>query len=110
MTGRLAALPGHPEVAPEAVAQFEQALAQLPPDALPAIFARFESGVAHAERTGDLAPLRHLLDSLLVTARLQHNGAYVLAAADADAEDARGEHDPVDVGDFVARMREQHGS
>lgn len=110
MSGSPSTLPGHLDAAPETVAEYQRALEQLPRDALPAILAQMQAGLDHAEATGDLAPLRHLFDSLLVTARLQNNGAYVLAVADADAEDARGERNPEDVDDFVARMRDTYGS
>lgn len=107
---RLAALPGHLEASPESVEAYTRAFEQMPTHAVASIVARIEVGVGHAERTGDVAPLRHVLDSLLMTARLQNNQSYLLAVAEADAEDARGEHDPVDVGDFVAEMRAKYGS
>ena len=72
--------------------------------------AAYASGkVAEAERTGDVAPVRHLLDSLLVTARLQGNAAYLRAVEEADTAEARGDEAPEDVGEFVARMRATYG-
>ena len=109
MTGSLAMLPGHADASPEGVAAYEHALEQLPHGALPAVFARMHAALEHADKTGDFWPFKHVLDSLLVTARLQTNGAYVLAVADADAEDGRGEHASEDVADFVARMRAKFG-
>jgi hypothetical protein len=100
--------PGHVEPVPAAEGDIAAALAALPPDALPRVFAQFEAAVAHAERTGDAAPLRHLIDSLFVTARLQRNAAYLASVAEADAADVRDEHDDEDVADFVARMRRKH--
>ena len=106
----VSALPGHLDASPESIEAYRRALAQMPADAFPEILARIDAGVAHAERTGDVAPLRHLFDSIVMTARLEQNQAYQLAVAEADAEDARGEHNPVDVGDFVRDMRAKYGS
>jgi hypothetical protein len=94
---------------PERVDAFRDALTALPPDALPEVLARLDATVAVAERSGDVAPLRHLLDSVLMTTRLARNEPYLRAVTEADEADARGEHEGEDVTDFVARMRAKHG-
>ena len=47
--------------------------------------------------------------SLLMTARLGRNEAYVQAVGEADAAEAAGSDEPEDVAEFVARMRDTHG-
>lgn len=89
-------------------AEYARALAALPPGTVPDVLARLDAAVAEAERTGDVGPVRHLLDSLLGTARLQGNEAYLRAVEEADAAEARGDEAPEDVGSFVARMRAKH--
>lgn len=94
---------------PARVDEYARALAALPAETVPDVLARLDVAVAEAERTGDVGPVRHLLDSLLVTAQLQGNEAYLRAVEEADAAEARGDEVPEDVGAFVARMRATYG-
>ncbi len=95
----------HPVAAePQLVTAYLAALAALPADVVAEALARLDA----AERAGDAGAVRHLLDSLLMTARLSGNEAYVRAVATADAAEAAGGEAPEDVGEFVARMRATH--
>ncbi|HVF05486.1 MAG TPA: hypothetical protein VNA20_11660 [Frankiaceae bacterium] len=97
------------DVAPDRAAEYERALAALPPGAVAAALAALDTAVARAEATGDVTPVRDTLDSLLVTARLQGNAAYLAAVADADAAELAGDDEPPeDVAAFVVRMRAEH--
>lgn len=96
------------DVAQEKVEEYSRALAEVSPGVVAEVLARLDAGIAHAERTGEVAALRHLLDSLLMTARLGRNDAYLRSVADADAEDRSGVGDGEDVAAFVARMRAKH--
>ncbi len=97
------------DVPPDRVAEYECALAALPPQGVAAALAQLDSAVARAEATGDVTGVRRVLDSLLMTARLQGNTAYLAAVADADAAETGGGDDPPeDVTAFVARMRAKH--
>jgi hypothetical protein len=106
----VSALPGHLEASPASVEIYTRAFAEMPPNVMPEIVARIEAGVEHVERTGDVAPLRHVLDSLVMTARLHNNQAYVLNVADADAADGSDADESEDVASFVSRMREKYTS
>lgn len=88
---------------PDRVAAYAHALTVVPPDVVAATLAALDA------TAGDPDRVRHLLDSLLVAARLQDNPAYVHAVTEADVADERGDRDPEDVAAFVARMRAKHG-
>lgn len=96
------------EAAEAKAAAYADALAQLPPEAVADVLAQLDATVTEAQRDGDLTVVRHLLDSLLMTARLGRNEAYLRAVAEADAAEAAGTEEPEDVGEFVARMRAKH--
>lgn len=102
----VSALPGHLEASPGSVEIYQRALREMPEGVVPEILARIEAGVIHAERTGDVAPLRHVLDSIVMTARLQNNQSYLLTVAEAEAGT---DQEPVEVTEFVARMRSKYG-
>lgn len=100
--------PKHPVPLPESVETYQRALETASPEAVATVLARIEAGVAHAERTGDFAAVRHVFDSLAMMARLRANPAFLAAVAEAKAADARG--DPgVNLVELIERLREKYG-
>lgn len=93
------------EVAREA-AEMKAALQDLPVEQQEAVRDRLFEVAAQYQATGQVDPLIHYVQSLLMTARLHRNPAYRKSLLEADSQPAG---DLVDVDTFMARMREHHG-
>jgi len=108
------ALPGHAPTADPGVDALKRAFQALPSEAQTYVIDRLAAAWMHYDRTGDIAPLRHLTDSLSTTAQLGDNEHLQQAFAEGDADDSRrgeGERRPgVSVSDFVKRMKVKYGS
>jgi hypothetical protein len=101
--------PGHPE--DDEDARFQEildALRDLPAADQDAVRSRLAAVARNYERTRQVDPLIHFVESLLVTARLHRNPAYRKALAEADDAQAGAPADVVELGDFMSRMRERH--
>ncbi len=89
----------------DAAQQLIAALSALPPDSIQAVVDQLAIVVAHYDETGDGSALTHFADSLLMTARLHRNKAYIDALALAEQDSAGG---PKTVEDFMTTMQERY--
>jgi hypothetical protein len=75
----------------------------LPEDCQNMVLGRLAAVVAHHDVTGDLQPVQHFCESLVMTVRAQQCRAYVMAAA---VREEPGE--PRDVHDVIAEIEARH--
>ncbi len=103
--------PGHDadmEDTPESAA-IRQAVQDLPPSQQEAVHSRLYAVAANYERTGRVDPVLHFIESLLMTARLHRNPAYLKGLAEADADAASGPPQGyLDVEGFMHLMRDRY--
>jgi hypothetical protein len=83
--------------------QIVVALNNLPSWGHQEVLRRLIKVVARYERTGDTAVVDHFMESLEMTARMERNPAYVMAAADRETPD-----EPRDVQDVIAQIEARH--
>lgn len=91
-----------PEVA-QGAAEIKDALRDLPLEAQAVVQDRLFEVAAQYQATGQVDPLIHYVQSLLMTARLHRNPAYRKSLAEADAAAENGP--PADVIDVAAYMQ-----
>lgn len=111
MPGVTAALPGHLAGDSPSATALQRAFEALPPESQSDVIAQLGGVVAHYDETSDVAPLRHFVNSLMLTARLWENERVRTAVGESEAEDARRGGPPVegaDVADLVVRMRAKY--
>lgn len=83
--------------------QIVLALNNLPSWGHQEVLRRLIKVVARYERTGDTAVVDHFMESLAMTARMERNPAYVMAAAECEAPG-----EPRDVQDVIAEIEARH--
>lgn len=87
-------------------ADIKAALRDLPMEKQELVQDRLFEVAAQYQATGQVDPLIHYIQSLLMTARLHRNPAYRKSLDEADREPVG---EPSTVADFMQRMRERHG-
>ena len=75
----------------------------LPPDCQQEVLRRLAAAVALHDRTGDLAPVQHFSESLVMTARAARCPAYLRATAVAEAPS-----EPRDIDEVIAEIEARH--
>jgi hypothetical protein len=90
----------------QAAADIKAALRDLPMEKQEVVQDRLFEVAAQYQATGQVDPLIHYVQSLLMTARLHRNPAYRKSLEEADREPVG---ETTTVADFMQRMRERHG-
>lgn|SRR6266545_3945032 len=75
----------------------------LPADCQQMVLGRLAAATAHHDRTGDLAPVQHFVESLVMTVRAAHCALYVRVTSE---EETPGE--PRDLSEVIAEIEARH--
>jgi hypothetical protein len=75
----------------------------LPPDCQTMVLQRLANVVAHHDKTGDLKPIEHFAESLVMTARAQRCAAYLRVTAEAESPG-----EPRDIQEVIAEIEARH--
>ena len=75
----------------------------LPPDCQQEVLRRLAAAVALHDRTGDLTPVEHFSESLVMTVRAQRCPAYQRVTAQVEAPG-----EPRDIDDVIAEIEARH--
>ncbi len=92
-------LMGDPKLADALMMTFSM----LPQECQTEVLRRLAGAVAHHDKTGDLKPVEHFCESLVMTVRAQRCAAYLRVTAESESPG-----EPRDISDVIAEIEARH--